>query len=179
MKTVLTKTKIIQRSDPKEVREGEFSLSHQAAKEVTNAILTFVPTFLKRVNVGLTIVCQQNDFSQVTFRQGLMLLVLYRNEKVTLKVLAETILESPSSVSIMIQRLVKKKLVARIADTQDRRQVIITLLEKGVQLANAIEILFADTLTELCSHLDAKETGSLENIFRFLSHHNTSNSTQQ
>ncbi|MDE3082275.1 MAG: MarR family transcriptional regulator [Acidobacteriota bacterium] len=75
---------------------------------------------------------------EVTLAQYRTLVVLASRGPQNLAGLAEAVGVTPATATRMCDRLVKKKLIVRRSEHQDRRQVRVALTHKGVDLVSAV-----------------------------------------
>lgn len=109
--------------------------------------------------------CVHGDLSMA--QMNLILAVRVRGE-VTLTELAESLSVSPPSVSVMVDRLVEKKLLIRERAKSDRRKVVIQVSpDAGHHIAEMEERViatFVELLEELGPETAAKWHGVLEEV---------------
>lgn len=65
---------------------------------------------------------------------GDILFALLKNEKLTMKELAEKIDKDKSTVTALVDKLIKQGYALKTRDTEDNRVVFVTLTEKGKEL---------------------------------------------
>lgn len=108
-----------------------------------------------------------NQQHQVTGPQLACLLAL-RTEALTTTRLAQTVFLSPSTVVGIVDRLVEKGLVQRQRGSQDRRQVLVSLTEAGLQLTDSAPSPLQQTLAAGLNRLPETEqvtiTQALETV---------------
>lgn len=68
---------------------------------------------------------------------------------VTLKLITERMIDKMSNTSRLIDKLFSKKLVNRKIADENRRQVEITITEKGLQLVNEISLLLENDYNKI------------------------------
>ncbi|HEY4651712.1 MAG TPA: MarR family transcriptional regulator [Pontibacter sp.] len=74
----------------------------------------------------------------ITFEMMQVLRFLWDKDGVNQQEIADAILKDKASLTYLIDNLVRRKLVQRTEDSQDRRNKIITLTEEGRQLQELI-----------------------------------------
>lgn len=130
-----------------------------SARECANLLLETIPNLMR----GLHGVLRQRkgaDDEPHTMGQYRMLEMLHREPR-TLSALAAMHHVTPSTMSRSIDVLVRKAWVARRHDSDDRRQVILTITDVG-RLAHATMIqLNHDIITDLIAQLDEEEQARL------------------
>jgi len=112
---------------------------------------------------------------QVTGPQLACLLAL-RGEGLTTTKLAQTVFLSPSTVVGIVDRLAEKELVSRQRSSRDRRQVLISLTDAGVQLTQSAPSPLQQTLSAGLQKLPELEqvgiTLSLEKVVELMNARN-------
>ena len=85
--------------------------------------------------------CDRACLSQhgVTAAQGYTLLALPREDSVNMKQVSEAIGLAGSTMTRMIDQLVRKQLVCRKPDEEDRRVVLVHLSDKGREVRRIVE----------------------------------------
>lgn len=97
----------------------------------------------------------------VTAPQLICLNEIQQQEPVTLTTLARQVHLSPSTVTGIIERLEKKKLIERIKDDKDKRKLLISLTDEGHQLIDDAPKPLQDRLAESFSSLPEEEQLSI------------------
>jgi DNA-binding MarR family transcriptional regulator len=109
---------------------------------------------------------------QVTIPQFRILVRLSKSTTSNAK-LADDIGVSPPTMSRMIDPLVRKKMVKRVADYNDRRQVNLSLTEKGSEIFHDIQAAVRARLSERLSKMPFEEktklTHGLQSLKEFFS----------
>jgi MarR family transcriptional regulator, organic hydroperoxide resistance regulator len=82
---------------------------------------------------------------EITYEMLQVLMVLWKKNQVNQQEVANTVQKNKASLTPLIDNLVKKKLVTRSEDPQDRRNKIISLTPTGKQYKNK----FAPMMTEM------------------------------
>lgn len=90
--------------------------------------------------------CGHGDLSLAQLN---LLLAVREREEVMLTELAEILAVSPPSVSVMVDRLVDRKLLTRKRATGDRRRVVIKISPDAEQYIAAVEERMVSTFVEL------------------------------
>lgn len=135
---------------------------------------TFVPTLLSVAKQTRAIFGLKLSAAGFHNGQDQMLLALQPDCPTTVSHLADTLGVRPSTVSKMLDRLIEKGLLLRLADTHDARKTMVTITPAGMEAQRRIQKVWdaiaaefslsigegAETLTqELCKldrHLAAK-----------------------
>jgi len=79
-----------------------------------------------------------SDIAEVTLTQYRTLVVLASRGPQNLVGLAEAVAVTPATATRMCDRLVKKKLIVRQSEQDDRRQVRLALTKKGLKLVGTV-----------------------------------------
>jgi DNA-binding MarR family transcriptional regulator len=79
----------------------------------------------------------------------------------SLKELAQSLVISPSSLSVMINSMVEQGVVTRLTDAADRRRVVLRLSEKGDALFRMADDQLAEKFAGYLAQLPAKDKDDL------------------
>lgn len=112
-------------------------------------------TSLARVE-GKSRECVHGDLSLAQLN---LMLAVRGKEEVTLTELAEILAVSPPSVSVMVDRLVEKKLLARERSASDRRKVIIKVSSDADQHIAEMEERMVGAFVEILEELGPEIAG--------------------
>ena len=74
------------------------------------------------------------DQMEITYPQYLVLMVLWENDSISVNQISEKLLLNTNTVSPLLKRMEKMKLVRRNRSSEDERSVIVQLTEKGENL---------------------------------------------
>lgn len=105
----------------------------------------------------------------VTLTQYRTLVILASRGPQNLATLAEAVAVTPPTASRLCERLVRKGLVRRRTDRNDRRQVRIALSETGQALVDAVTVRRRQEITDLLASIPAEEQRSVVAALRRLS----------
>lgn len=72
----------------------------------------------------------------LTYPQYLVLLILWETDSVTVKVLSERLYLQSNTLTPLLKRMQQAGLIDRVRSQEDERSVIISLTDKGKQLAS-------------------------------------------
>ncbi len=111
--------------------------------------------------------------SGVTHAQGGVLLLLASGNYMTAADLVREVYTDAASMTRMLNRLQKRGLVERVANTDDRRQMRLQLTAEGALLAARMPPIMAAVLSEQFSGFSAEEVGFLKSLLRKLTQCNT------
>jgi len=93
------------------------------------------------------------DGCDLSMAQINLLMAVRNHEDLTLSRLAELLKVSPPSVSVMVERLVERKMLIRTRSSRDRRKVIISLSPESEQRIEKMEEQMLATFIELVEEL--------------------------
>lgn len=79
----------------------------------------------------------------------------------SLKELAQTLMISPSSLSVMINSMVEQGVVTRLTDPADRRRVVLRLSEKGYELFQMADDQLVERFEVYLNQLPEKDRDDL------------------
>lgn len=101
-----------------------------------NAFIGFnLRAAMKKIDKNLS---SRLDEHRVTIPQSFILYCLQEENGVTLKEIGARTMIDSSSMTVLVDKLEKDKLVERRLDPQDRRAIRVFITEKGVQVAAQI-----------------------------------------
>lgn len=107
----------------------------------------------------------------LTYPQYLVMLALWEQGDIAVKTIGEALDLDSGTLSPLLKRLEQAGLVARKRDTQDERQVLVQLTEKGAAMkSEATGIMTAIGMATGC---DAQEASSLRDTLHVLRRHMT------
>ena len=131
---------------------------------MVNAVLT-----ASRVLVAVAARSLADAGGDVTLTQYRTLVILASRGPQNLATLAEAVAVTPPTASRLCERLVRKGLVRRRTDRNDRRQVRIALSETGQALVDAVTVRRRQEITDLLASIPAEEQRSVVAALRRLS----------
>lgn len=97
---------------------------------------------------------------------GDILFCLYKNEKMTMKDIADCIHRTRPTVTVLVDKLEKLEYLKRELSQEDNRYTYITLTEKGKGFKETFEKISKDLNEMLCKNLSKSELEILENILK-------------
>jgi DNA-binding MarR family transcriptional regulator len=109
------------------------TLTSESPDSVVDAVLS-----ASRVLVAVAARSLSDIAEEVTLTQYRTLIVLASRGPQNLVGLAEAVAVTPATATRMCDRLVRKKLVVRQSQQDDRRQVRLALTKKGLKLVSAV-----------------------------------------
>jgi len=129
------------------------------ARECAQLLLETIPNLMRTLH-GSMRQCKSGEEEHLNMGQFRMLGMLHESPR-TLSELAANHHVTPSTMSRMIDVLVRKAWVARETDPADRRQVILTLTDEGRVALHAMGQHTRDAVTAMLEQLDDQERARL------------------
>jgi len=106
--------------------------------------------------------------SGITTQQAVVLDIVYLAERITVGEIANEMNISSSAVSQLIAKLEKNQFIKREINPQNRREVFITLDEKGMEYFSKQDFVEQQIADKIYSKLSSKEVDELERIVKKL-----------
>jgi DNA-binding MarR family transcriptional regulator len=128
--------------------------------ESTDAVVDAVLS-ASRVLVAVAARSLSDIAEEVTLTQYRSLVVLASRGPQNLVGLAEAVAVTPATATRMCDRLVKKKLIVRQSQQDDRRQVHLALTKKGLRLVDAVTDRRRREIEAILSTIASKEQAVL------------------
>ncbi|MFO7749929.1 MAG: MarR family transcriptional regulator [Desulfobacteraceae bacterium] len=101
---------------------------------------------------------REKPFQDLTMPQFHVLMLIQHRGKVSVKELARSLLVTPPSASVMVEKLVDKKLLVRTPCLEDRRKVDISLSSEAARKIDEIESITLSAFVELVEELGPETT---------------------
>jgi DNA-binding MarR family transcriptional regulator len=130
------------------------------ARECARLLLETMPNLMRNLG-GAMRQCKSGEEEHLNMGQFRMLGMLLHAAPCTLSELAVSHHVTPSTMSRMIDVLVRKAWVARETDPTDRRQVILTLTNEGRAALGAMGQYMQNAATAMLDRLDDDERARL------------------
>lgn len=92
----------------------------------------------------------------LTFEMLEVMLCLWRQDGVNQQVIADITLRDKSAMTYLLDNLIKRKLITRKADEQDRRNKLIHLTPEGRQLQDTLQPWVAGMYEKATADMDAR-----------------------
>lgn len=108
----------------------------------------------------------QAGLSNVAPSHGDVLVYLLKVRSCRMTDLAKAVGRSKSTLTTLVEKLEREKLLVREADSEDSRAVIVQLTEKGLQLQPAFESISKDLESFLTARLSEEEVQTLDRLLR-------------
>jgi DNA-binding MarR family transcriptional regulator len=128
----------------------------ESSDSVIDAVLS-----ASRVLVAVAARSLSDVAEEVTVTQYRTLVVLASRGPQNLVGLAEAVGVTPATATRMCDRLVKKKLIARHTETDDRRQIRLALTRKGLGLVTTVTNRRRREIESILRAIDAREQSVL------------------
>jgi len=139
------------------------TITRESPDSVIDAVLS-----ASRVLVGVAARSLSDIAEEVTLTQYRTLVVLASRGTQNLVGLAEAVGVTPATATRMCDRLVKKKLIVRASEPDDRRQVRLALTKKGLGLVRAVTDRRRREIKTILSTITLKEqTALVQALSRF------------
>ena len=106
------------------------------------------------------------DAIDLTYTQYLVMMVLWERQRITVKELGECLYLDSGTLTPLLKRLEKKKLIRRSRSDSDERQVVLMITETGIALkdrAREVPLQMGK-----CIDLSAEEAGELYRLLHKL-----------
>ena len=97
---------------------------------------------------------------------GDILVALLKSEKLTMKDLAEKIDKDKSTVTVLVDKLIKQGYVEKTRDIEDNRVVFVTLTEKGKDLRPMFDAISQDLLSIVYKDISQNEKDDFIKILK-------------
>jgi DNA-binding MarR family transcriptional regulator len=126
--------------------------AYESPDSVVDAVLS-----ASRVLVAVAARSLSDISEEVTLTQYRTLVVLASRGPQNLVGLAETVAVTPATATRMCDRLVKKKLIVRQSEQDDRRQVRLALTKRGLKLVSDVTDRRRREIETILSAIDPEE----------------------
>ncbi|GHV16857.1 MarR family transcriptional regulator [Spirochaetia bacterium] len=106
------------------------------------------------------------DAIDLTYTQYIVMMVLWERQRITVKELGECLYLDSGTLTPLLKRLEKKKLIRRSRSDRDERQVVLMITETGIALkdrAREVPVQMGK-----CIDLSAEEAGELYRLLHKL-----------
>lgn len=102
----------------------------------------------------------------ITPSQYAVLSCLWGKDHATPKQIAETLYLETSTISGVLDRMQKKNLIDRVVNKEDRREVQVTITEKGMALEEPIQAIIDEVNQEVLKGFTEEERNKLAQTLR-------------
>lgn len=121
----------------------------KAMQEIRTLIRQYIQAMLKENDINLT------------FEMLEVLYVLWQNDGINQQEIADLTLRDKSSVTYLIDNIVKRHMVTRVEDKQDRRNKKIFLTPEGAKLKDLLEPGIALAYEKALTNIAAKDAQAM------------------
>lgn len=104
---------------------------------------------------------KRSEFNDLTLKELRAIYEIEKNGQVSAKILADALHLAPGTLTITVDRLVKKGYVIRFRSDYDRRAVLIKLSRRGRKLLRADYVFQSRIFEMLIAEMDEEAIGSL------------------
>ncbi|PEB52253.1 MarR family transcriptional regulator [Bacillus pseudomycoides] len=136
--------------------EGDFLSLYEQVKRINEAEYTINRLIFKHYKQYLN--------SGITTQQAVVLDIVYLAKRITVGEIAIEMNISSSAVSQLIAKLEKNQYIKREINPQNRREIFITLDEKGMEYFSKQDYVEQQIADKIYSKLSSKEVDELERI---------------
>ncbi len=130
----------------------------------TRDAISLISKIREKVNKLIISEMVQNGVEGIVTSHGDIIYALYTNKKMTMAEIAEKIGKDKSTVTALIDKLVKLEYVAKERNEQDTRVTYVTLTAKGKELEPIFESISAKILNVFYQGISEKEKEELTQI---------------
>lgn len=130
-----------------------------------DSITYLLREIIKKIYMGSGEKLEKYDIS---YSQYQTLMLLNHKKAFSMSELKKELLISPSTATVIIDKLVSKQLMKRYYDADDRRKVMVTISKGGSKLLKELVSEHEDFIKNLSKHIGQKETRTLKKSLRIL-----------
>ena len=127
-------------------------------------LLSLISKIHEKGNRFITDELKKNGAVGLVPSHGDILFCLYKNEKMTMKDIADSIHRTRPTVTVLVDKLEKLGYLKREASTDDSRYTFITLTQKGKDFKNIFEKISNDLNKMLHKNLSEEDATTLSEI---------------
>jgi DNA-binding MarR family transcriptional regulator len=130
----------------------------------TRDIISLISRIRQKVNGFIVSEISGKGIEGIVVSHGDILYALFQRQKMTMAEIAEKISKDKSTVTALVDKLVKLGYVAKERDTQDTRVVYVTLTSKGRELEPIFEAISQELLEVFYMNVSEEEKEELVRI---------------
>lgn len=130
----------------------------------TRDAISLISKIRERSNKLIETEMSQNGIEGIVTSHGDIIYALFKNERMTMAEIANKIGRDKSTVTALIDKLVKLGYVMKERDTEDTRVVYVTLTQKGYELEPIFEAVSAKLLKVFYLGVSEEEKEELTKI---------------
>ena len=131
-----------------------------------SAILSLISKIHEKGNRFIIEALKNNGIDGLVPSHGDILVCLYKNRKMTMKDIADSIHRTKPTVTVLVDKLEKLGYLKREASKEDSRSTYIVLTQKGEDFKLIFEKISKDLDEMLYKNLSENEIGILEGLLR-------------
>lgn len=124
-------------------------------------IISLISKVREGANRFITTEMEKRGIEGLVPSHGDILVALMKSERLTMKDLAQKINRDKSTVTVLVEKLIKQGYVEKTRDTEDNRIVLVTLTEKGKALKPEFEAISKDLLSVVYKDISQREKEEL------------------
>lgn len=128
-----------------------------------NNIISLISRIRESANRFITAEMDKCGIEGLVPSHGDILVALLKAEKLTMKELAEKIDKDKSTVTALVDKLIKQGYVEKTRDIEDNRVVFVTLTTKGKELKPMFDAISQDLLSVVYKDIPMNEREELVN----------------
>ena len=127
----------------------------------TKDIISLISKIRENANKFITNEMDNWGIKGLVPSHGDILVALLKSEKLTMKELAEKINKDKSTITALVDKLIKQGYVEKTRDIEDNRVVFVTLTEKGKKLKPMFDAISQDLLSMVYKDISQNEKEEL------------------
>ncbi|MCR3760685.1 MarR family winged helix-turn-helix transcriptional regulator [Clostridium felsineum] len=127
----------------------------------TGDIISLISKISEKTNKFIINEMKSFGIKDLAPSHGDILFVLLKNEKLTMKEISEKINKDKSTVTALIDKLIKHGYVEKTRDFKDNRVVFVTLTKKGRELKPLFEAISHNLLSTAYKDINEEESEEL------------------
>ena len=130
----------------------------------TTDIISLIAKIREKTNRFIVLEMSKNGINDIVTSHGDIIYALLKNQRLTMAEIAEKIDRDKSTVTALVDKLVRLGYVTKKRDTQDTRVVYVSLTDKGIELKPIFETVSNDVLYTFYNGISEKEKEELLRI---------------
>ena len=130
----------------------------------TTDIISLIAKIREKTNRFIVLEMSKNGINDIVTSHGDIIYALLKNKQLTMAEIAEKIDRDKSTVTALVDKLVRLGYVTKQRDTQDTRVVYVSLTDKGIELKTIFEAVSNDVLYTFYNGISEKEKEELLRI---------------
>jgi len=130
----------------------------------TKDIISLISKIREQVNLLIVSEMSKHGIDGIVTSHGDIIYALFKNSRLTMAEIAENIGKDKSTVTALVNKLVRLGYVIKERDTQDARVVYVSLTDKGMQLKPIFETVSGAVLDVFYSGISENDKEELIRI---------------